>query len=429
MLRAIGVSSIDELIRSVPKDVLRPPLALPPGMTELELFRHLEGLGRKNAQVSCFLGAGAYERFIPSAVWPLVLRGEFATAYTPYQPEASQGTLQAIYEFQTMVAELTGLPVANASLYDGASSLAEAVNAAFRHTGRKTAVLSASVHPHYKRTVRTYFGSHPEYRIVELPICAEEGNTDATLAGLDGDVACVVVQNPNFFGVLEDVDALAKAAHDKGALAICVVDPVTLGLLRSPGESGVDIAVGEGQGLGIPLSYGGPYVGLYASSDELLRSVPGRICGATLDKDGKRGYVLTLQAREQHIRREKASSNVCTNQALLALAATIHLSLLGPEGLKEVCRLSYRNAHRLAELAGKVKGYKLKFSAPFFQEFVLECPGDAAALQKKLLAKGILAGYPLGPDYPGFENCLLVCATETKTDEELELFAKALADA
>lgn len=429
MLAVLGVSSVDDLLKDLPKDILRPKLDLPSGLTEMELVRRLEALGAKNRLPVCFLGAGAYDRFIPAAVWPLTLRGEFATAYTPYQPEASQGTLQAIYEFQTMVSELMGLPVANASLYDGASALAEAVNAALRHTGRKIVILPQALHPHYNRTVRTYFGSHPEVEIVEVPFLPD-GTTDLGAASrLAAEAACLVVQNPNFFGVLEDVEAFSRAAHAGGAMSVAAVDPVSLGVLKSPGEAGADIAVGEGQGLGLPLSYGGPYVGMYATTRELIRTVPGRICGKTVDKEGRRAFVLTLQAREQHIRREKASSNVCTNQALLALAATIHLSLLGPEGLREVCELSAANAHHLAELLAKVPGCRLRFKGEFFQEFVLELPADAAKLRDLLIEKGVLAGLPLGRSYPGMGNCLLVCATETRTGEEMERFAQALKEA
>ncbi len=426
MLRAIGVSSVDELLKAIPESVRRPSYRLGPGMTEMELSRHVEDLAKKNTPLLSFLGAGAYERYIPAAVWPLVLRGEYATAYTPYQPEASQGTLQAIYEFQTMVCELTGLPVANASLYDGASSLAEAVNAALRHTGRTKVVLPRSLHPHYRKTVRTYFESHPDYKIVEA--AAPEGTLDlAALEAQAEDAACVVVQNPNFFGGLEDVEAVGKIAKAKGAVFIVVFEPVSLAMLKSPGECGADIAVGEGQGLGLPLSFGGPYVGLYATTNELLRRVPGRMCGRTVDRDGRGAYVLTLQAREQHIRREKASSNVCTNQALLALATTIHLSLLGPRGLREVAELSSANAHLLAELLAAVPGYKLRFAGPFFQEFALQTPRDAREVRKALLAEGLLAGLPLGDYYPELSDTLLICATETKTEEELRRLARSLA--
>ena len=425
MLGAIGVRSIEDLLKGLPASVRNPAYRLPPALTEMELWRHVEELAKKNVPVLSFLGAGAYERYIPAAVWPLTLRGEFATAYTPYQAEASQGTLQAIYEWQTMVSELTGLPVANASLYDGASALAEAVNAALHQTERKKVLLPRNLHPHYRKTVRTYFDSHPEYKIVELETPRGTLDLKAVEAQLK-DAACLVVQNPNFFGGLEDLEAASRAAHAAGALLIAVVEPVSLGLLRSPGSAGADIAVGEGQGLGLPLSFGGPYVGFFACTQELLRRVPGRICGRTVDKDGKPAYVLTLQAREQHIRREKASSNVCTNQALLALAATIHLSLLGPQGLKEAAELSAANAHLLADLLAKVPGWKLRFTGPFFQEFVLDGPRDAREVRGALLKEGLLAGLPLGEYYPDMKNSLLVCATETKTEEELRRLASAL---
>jgi glycine dehydrogenase subunit 1 len=432
MLQAVGVASFEELLRALPAEFHQRTLDVPAGLTEPQVLELCEALAARNRslkEVVSFLGAGAYHHLIPTAVDAVASRGEWLTPYTPYQAEASQGTLQAIYEWQTMVSELTGLPAANASLYDGASALAEAANAACRHTGRRRIVLPHALHPHYKRTVRTYFGSHPECEVAEAP-SRPDGTTDLEAASaLAPEAACVVVQSPNFFGVIEDLEAAAKAAHAGGALCVAVCDPVALGVLRSPGECGADIAVGEAQGLGLPLSYGGPYAGYYAAAAELLRTVPGRICGRTADREGRRAFVLTLQAREQHIRREKASSNVCTNQALLALAATIHLSLLGPKGLEEVCDLSWANAHRLAELLSGIGGCRLRFPAPFFQEFVLDLPADARAVRTALLKQGILAGYPLGSDFPGLERSLLICATETRTPDELEAYAAALDEA
>lgn len=417
---------MEELLKGILREAPRGAYKLPPALTELELIRHMEGLSAKNLRPVSFLGAGAYDRFIPAAVWALALRGEFATAYTPYQAEASQGTLQAIYEFQSMVCELYGMDAANASLYDGASALAEAVGAALRSTERKKVLLPRSLHPDYRRTIRSYYASHPEYRIEE--VAAPEGTLDlkTLAASADGDTACVVVQNPNFFGCLEQVEEVVRAAHERGALAIVCADPVSLGLLKSPGECGADIAVGEGQGLGIPLSFGGPTLGLFTCKEPLLRKMPGRICGMTEDRNGRRGFVLTLQAREQHIRREKATSNVCTNQGLCALAATVHMALLGPEGLKEAAALSARAAHDLADQLGRLKGFKLRFGEPFFQEFVLECPRSPEVLQKALLKEGLLPGLPLGPFYPELKDCLLVCATEKTTEGDMGRLVSAL---
>lgn len=426
MLGVIGVRSVEELLKGVPRNLLYPELKVPPALTEMELMAHLKEVGGKNMTPICFMGGGAYERYIPAAVWPLALRGEFATAYTPYQAEASQGTLQAIYEFQSMVAELYGMDVANASLYDGGSAMAEAVHAALRHTGRHRVVLARSVHPHYRQTVRSYFGGHRKAVLDELPCPAGTLDDLHLRAGVNGETACVVIQSPNFFGLIEDVERAAAVAHERGALAIVATDPVALGLLRSPGEMGADIAVGEGQGLGLPLSYGGPSLGLYACRKELVRSVPGRLCGRTLDVAGQPGFVLTLQAREQHIRRQRASSNVCTNQALCALAATIHLALLGPQGLKEVCELSYRNAHLLAEGLANAPGLHLRFQGPFLHEFVVEIAGNPQALQSKLLREGFLVGPPLGRWYPEHRNALLVAATETRKEDEVRRLAERM---
>jgi glycine dehydrogenase subunit 1 len=383
-------------------------------------------LAAKNKPLVCFAGAGAQDHFIPAAVKALVRRGEFMTAYTPYQAEASQGTLQAIYEFQSSVCALYGMDASNASLYDGATALAEAVAAAARITGRRKILLPESLHPEWRDTLKTYFGAKGEPVLELVPCPAGRLDPAAVAKRLDATVAALVVATPNCLGLLEDGAALAELAHARGALLVAAADPVSLGVLEPPGAWGADIAVGEGQGLGNALNYGGPYLGLFACKKAHLRHVPGRIVGLTTDAAGQRGYVLTLQAREQHIRRERAASNICSNEALCALAATIHLALLGPAGLREVAELCVDKAHRLAEKAGAVPGFRLRYAGPFFNEFVLECPVPAERVRTALLKKGILAGVPLGRQYRGMANSLLVCVTETRTEEELDRFVAAL---
>ena len=368
-----------------------------------------------------------YEHFIPTAVDALSSRGEFATAYTPYQAEASQGTLQAIYEYQTMICELTGLEVANASLYDGASALAEAGLLAARVTQRPRLLVSEAVHPEYRQTLRTY-AQGSTVVVEEIP--ATNGITDvAALAGrLRDDVAGMLIQSPNFFGCIEPLAEQSAAAHARGALMIASTYPIALGLINPPGACGVDIAVGEGQPLGNPISFGGPTLGFFATTQTLVRKIPGRIAGCTTDTQGRRGFVLTLQAREQHIRREKATSNVCTNQGLLALRATIYLSLLGPQGLRELAELNARRAHELAQRWSRVRGWSLKFAHPFFNEFAVQWNGKTplADVQRRLLEQGIIPGAALECWYPSLPNTLLVCATETKTSEQFDHTITAL---
>ncbi|OGS04546.1 MAG: glycine dehydrogenase (aminomethyl-transferring) [Elusimicrobia bacterium RIFCSPLOWO2_12_FULL_59_9] len=435
MLRKIGVGSFDELVGSIPEKARNPAYRLPKALTEMELARHMEALGAQNRLPLSFLGGGAQEHYIPAAVWAVALRGEFATAYTPYQAEASQGTLQLIYEFQSMVCRLLEMEVANASHYDGASALAEAVNVALldfdgRNPGRRGAVKKVifpeTLHPHYRATLKTYFHQRADVRLECLP-CPDGTLAPSVLAGyVDDSTAAVAASCPNFFGLLEPAGELCRAAHARGALFIACVDPVGMGILEPPGSYGADLAVAEGIGLGIPPSFGGPSLGLVAAKRSLLRKMPGRFCGLTADRDGRRGYVLTLQAREQHIRREKSSSNVCTNQALCATAATIHMALLGPEGLREAAELCYGLSHELASALADIPGFRLKFGgASFYNEFVLQCPQDASQAQKFLLKDDILAGYPLGADYPWLKDCLLVCATETKTRADLRRLAEA----
>jgi glycine dehydrogenase subunit 1 len=432
MLETIGVSSIEDLlVRVPPKARLSRPLNLPGALAETDLIRHLRRLAAQNADAddyACFLGGGSYDHAIPSPIDHLISRGEFFTAYTPYQPEASQGTLRSIYEYQSMIAELCGMDVANASLYDGASSLAEAVLMAHAVTGRGAIVLSRGVNPLYRQVVETYCeGPNVKLRSVPLGDGATDG--DALRKAVSGATAAVVLQHPNFFGCLEDVPAAAEAAHAAGALLVVVADPVNLGLLEPPGRLGADVVVGEGQGLGVPMSFGGPNLGLFAAKQELVRRLPGRLVGATVDLDGRRGFVLTLQTREQHIRREKATSNICTNVALCALMATIYLAVMGKHGLRRVGELSLAKAHYAASELGKVPGVRLRFAAPFFKEFTLQLPKSPERVVKRLMKDKILAGVPLKALDREYRDCLLVAVTEQRTREEIDAYGRALAAA
>ncbi|MFA5160884.1 MAG: aminomethyl-transferring glycine dehydrogenase subunit GcvPA [Elusimicrobiales bacterium] len=423
MIKASGFGSLEELLAQIPRELRSAKFNLSPALTEPQLAAHMSALAGKNARLANFAGGGAYEHYIPAAVRALAGRAEFVTAYTPYQAEASQGTLQSIYEYQSAVCALFEMDASNASLYDGATALAEAVKAAMRITGRKKAALPRSLNPHYLKTLKTYFAPQPETVFAEIP-CSDDGTMDpAGLAEAADGAACVVACNPNYYGCLEDMDAARAAASSAGALLVAVVNPLSLGVLRAPGSCGADIAVAEGQPLGNPLSYGGPYLGMFACKKEHVRHIPGRICGITKDADGKRAFTLTLAAREQHIRRERAASNICSNEALCALNAAIYCALLGPEGLREVAELNLENAHRAAEMISGIKGFRLKFAAPFFNEFAVECPRPAAQLRDELLKEGILAGIPLQKPY---ENCLLVCVTEMRTRQETAALVSAL---
>ena len=431
MLRIAGVSSVEELFADIPHDkLLNEKLKLPDGMPEQELVSHVRSLAEQNlhaGKISSFLGAGSYNHFIPSAVWHLAGRAEFYTAYTPYQPEISQGMLQAIFEYQTMVCELFGLDVANASLYDGASALAEAMMMGVYQTGRKEVVYSKAINPEHIAVVKTYASAH-NLKLVEADFSDGVTAISELEKKASENTATVLVQNPNFFGCVEDLSAIEKIVHAKGALfAVSVPEPVSLGLLKSPGECNADIVCGEGQSFGIPMGFGGPYVGMIATKTEFVRRLPGRICGKTVDSDGKEGYILTLQAREQHIRREKATSNICTNQALCALAATIHLSLLGKKGLQELAQINLKNAHYAAKKIRGVPGFEPAFNAPFFNEFVVKCP-DSEKVLLELEKKGVLAGVDLGKRFPELKNHLLVCATEMNSKAEIDALAKALSE-
>jgi glycine cleavage system P protein (glycine dehydrogenase) subunit 1 len=429
MLATIGVGSLEDLLAGIPpKARLSRPLALHPAMAETDLVRHLRAMAATNADAdsyACFLGAGSYDHAIPSPINHMILRGEFFTAYTPYQPEASQGTLRSIFEYQTMMAELTGMDVANASIYDGASSLAEAALMAHAVTGRRQIALSRGVHPLYRRVVETY-GEGGDLRLRDVPLGDGVTDLDALRKAVGDATAAVVVQYPNFFGCLEDVRAAGEIAHAAGALLVVVADPVNLGLLTPPGALGADIVVGEGQGLGVPMSFGGPNLGVFAAKRELVRRMPGRLVGATVDRDGGRGFVLTLQTREQHIRREKATSNICTNVALCALMATIYVSILGKHGLRRVGELSTAKAHYAATELAKIPGVRLRFGAPFFKEFTLELPKAPERVVKRLLRDRILAGVPLKSFDRTMKQSLLVAVTETRTREQIDAFAAAL---
>lgn len=423
LLARIGVKSVEELFADIPKDVrLQRPLAIKGGMSEPELVKHVKGLANLNETVegySSYLGAGAYEHYIPSFVDQLLLRSEFYTAYTPYQPEISQGTLQAIYEYQTLVCELTGMDVTNASMYDGASALAEAALMCCDATRREKVLVLQTVHPEYREVLRTYLPPRG-VELIEVPFKDGVMDQAALETALQEDIAGVLVQSPNFFGRLEKAEEIVQMAHAKGALVVMSVNPVSLGLLKSPGELGADIAVGEGQPFGNPLNFGGPYLGFLACRDKFVRRLPGRIVGATKDKNGKKGYVLTLQAREQHIRREKATSNICSNEALCALAFTMHLSALGKNGLKELANLNLQNAHYAAQEIAKIPGMSLAFAGPFFNEFVVKSQIEPAKINSVLLEDQIIGGLDLVRFFPELNHHLLFCVTETKCKADID---------
>jgi len=426
MLAAAGVSSFEELVRQIPAEVLHPKFDLPPALTEPELSDHVHELAAKNLPLVTFAGGGAYDHFIPSAVKQLVSRGEFVTAYTPYQAEASQGMLQAIYEYQSAMCALLEMEVSNASLYDGATALAEAVNASMRITSKNRVLVPQALNPAYKKVLETYFRPRPEIKIEEVPCTGGTLDLKALESMLAGS-ACFVLASPNYFGCLEDVDAVSALVKASGALLVALVYPSSLGLLRTPGSYGADFAVAEGQCLGNTMSYGGPHLGVFTCKKQYMRQMPGRLCGMTKDLDGKRAFVLTLQAREQHIRREKASSNICSNEALCALTAAVYTSLLGPEGMREMAQLCADRAAYAAEKIAALPGFKLRFAAPFFNEFAVDCPIPAKKLVAKLAKReGILAGISLAAFGKGFENTLLVCVTEKRTEAEIERLAAAL---
>jgi len=426
VLQAVGARRFEDLLQAVPRDVvLDRPLAVPGPLSEIELRRRLGGWARSNDadQLASFMGGGIYDHFIPAAVNAIAMRSEFATAYTPYQPEVAQGTLTVIFEFQSMIAELTGMEVANASLYDGATAAVEAALLARHQTGRTRVVASAALHPHVLEVLRTYLGAN------DLTIVADrQGLTMAEDLdqALGSDAACVIYQHPNFFGLLESPATLHERAHRAGALAVASADPIALALIEPPGATGADIVVGEGQSLGNAPSFGGPVLGFFACRQSLVRRMPGRLAAETVDRHGRRGFVLTLQTREQHIRREKATSNICTNQGLLALRATVYMGLMGCEGLREVAELCVQKTHHAARLAGGVAGYRVAHGGPFFREFVLECPVDAATVVARGLEQGVLAGVDLGQFRSEWKRWLLVAVTEQRNAEEIDRWVQCL---
>ncbi len=420
MLKAIGVKSFKELIEDIPSSLRKADIDTPEGLSEMELFRHLRSLSKKNINADdypTYLGAGAYDHFIPAAVDYLSSRGEFVTAYTPYQAEASQGLLQTIYEFQTAICELMGMDVANASLYDAASACAEAALLAIRHTNRKKIIVSRTLNPQYRTVIETYLKN----MVSIIEVSGNEGITDVSKlkASLDDDTAAFIVQNPNFFGCLEDMTVFETICHRQGALFIVCTNPIALGVLKPPGEYNADIACAEGQSLGLPLSYGGPYLGIFAGKKEFIRKIPGRVVGETMDLQGNRAFTLTLQTREQHIRRERATSNICTNQALCALRALIFVSLLGKEGLKETGLKNIKLSHYAYEKVLEINGFAPAFDQPFFNEFVISSKKSPEIIQDALLKDGIIGGLPLKRYYPELAEATLWCVTETKTEEDI----------
>ena len=432
MLARIGVRSLDDLFAPIPAALrMDRPLAIPPALTEIELTDHMTALAAKNVpagQAVCFLGGGAYDHFIPTVVDVIAGRSENYTAYTPYQAEASQGTLQAVFEYQTLMCQLTGLPVANASLYEGGSAVAEAVLMAMGVTGRTGEVLIAeTVHPEYRQVLETYV-ANLNCTVRTLPCPDGFLNPADVAAAVTDSTVAVIAQSPNFFGHLEEMKAVGEATRKVGAVFIHSFDPVLAGLLRTPADDGADIAVAEGQGLGIPFGFGGPYLGILACRDdkEYLRKIPGRLVGQTLDRNGKRAFVLTLQTREQHIRREKATSNICTNQGLFALRAAVHLTALGPQGLKETAELCVRKAHYAADELCKIPSVSLRYSRPFGKEFTVSVPGDVNKLLAGLRADGYHAGLPAGRWYPGVQDGLVVAVTEKRTRAEIDGLAAAV---
>ncbi|HBA86105.1 MAG TPA: aminomethyl-transferring glycine dehydrogenase subunit GcvPA [Verrucomicrobia bacterium] len=426
MLKAVKAKSFDDLFVDIPAEFQTDAFNIPEGRSELEALQTLRGLAAKNAtNLTNFCGAGYYDHFIPAAVDSLSGRGEFYTAYTPYQPEAAQGTLQAIYEYQTDMARLTGMEVSNASLYDGGTALFEGIMMALRTTGRDKVLIDEGVSPIYRTMLRCYT-RNLSIQYEEIPLAKGLADRAAFKQKLSKEIGAVVVQNPNFFGSLDDLTDLVAAAHGVGAQAVFSVYPLSLGLVKTPGAMGADIVTGEGQSLGLPLSFGGPYLGFMTTLKKFVRKMPGRIVGATQDEQGRRGYVLTLQAREQHIRREKATSNICTNEALCALRAHMYLSLLGKQGLVDVAQCCASLAAYARERLCAIRGVRPTFEQPFFNEFALTLPRDASDVVSALIDHGIAAGFPVGRYYKGMENVLLLAFTEKRTKEEIDLLAARL---
>jgi len=427
MLAAIGVTTIEDLFEAVPASHRFPKLDLPKAMSEMDIVREMSAMAEANEHAgdfALFRGAGAYQHFIPSVVNHTILRGEFLTAYTPYQPEISQGTLQAIFEYQSMMVALTGMDAANASHYDGATSLAEAVTVAFEvgRGKRKKFILSHGVNPQYREVVRTYH----QGRNWDISGDEQARTLDELIELIDDNTAMVAVGYPNFLGQIEDLSKLAEAAHAKGALLCVVANPMALGMFKSPGEMGADIVVGEAQPMGIPLSFGGPYLGFFAIKQDYVRKIAGRIVGETVDKDGRKAYVMTLRPREQDIRREKASSNICTNQGLMSLAACVYMSLMGKTGLRKVAELNYHKAHYAAKQINAIQGYKVLDEKPFFNEFAVKCLKPVKEINEALIDHGIVGGYDLGKDYAHLQDHMLIAVTEMNSKEEIDTLVDVL---
>jgi glycine dehydrogenase subunit 1 len=427
MVEAIGITRVEDLFKSIPEEVrCSKPLTLPRPLSEPDLIRHIQGL--QAPIFSSFLGGGAYDHMIPVVVSHLTSRPEFSTAYTPYQPEISQGTLQAIFEFQTLMCQLTAMEVSNASMYDGASSLAEGALMAHRITGRRKILLSKAVHPEYRTVMETYIDPDQQ-EIIEVPYLKKEGRTDMTVLSdlLNEDVSAVIVQNPNFFGVIEDLQKIGERVHQQGGLMVVgFSEAIAYGILKPPGEVGADIVSGEGQSLGIPLSFGGPYLGVFTTREKFIRHMPGRLVGETVDLEGKRGFVLTLATREQHIRRERATSNICTNEGLCALMATVFLSCMGKEGLRELAIMNLSKTEYTKKIASTIRGCRVAFSSPTFNEFVLEIDGNLEKILDQLKTEGVLGGLPLTRFYPELDHHLLVTVTEMNRKEEIDRWAEVL---
>jgi glycine dehydrogenase subunit 1 len=434
MLESIGKHDLEDLFSVVPQKYRFPNLELPPGLTEMEVLEQIQDLAQANNtcdDLICFLGAGSYDHYIPAAIDSLLRRGEFFTAYTPYQPEISQGTLQAIFEYQSLMAHLTGMEVCNASHYDGATAAAEACITAFHNFQgkRKAFLLSPALHPDYRATIRTYLSGF-EGIIIEGDEPSQDPlrHPDELIASIDENTAMVFVQYPDFFGRIFDLTSLVNKAHEKGCLVAVSINPIALGLLKPPGDFGVDIVVGDGQPLGIPMAFGGPSLGIFSTRKELIRKVSGRIVGESVDALGRRGYVLTLTAREQHIRREKATSNICTNQGLMALAATIYLCLLGKQGLQKVSELCYQKAHYAAQEISKLNGFSVNTDFPFFNEFIVKCPHSISQLNNSLIEHGFIGGLDLTSISPALKNHMLIAVTEKISKEMIDIFCEVLVE-
>jgi glycine dehydrogenase subunit 1 len=426
MLSVVGVKSLDDLFVDIKPNQRPKSFALPEGKSEMEVVEHIRRLAAKNRNdLVLFIGGGYYDHYVPSAVTALISRAEFYTAYTPYQPECSQGTLQALYEYQSSICALTGMEVANASIYDGGTALYEAVMMAIRLTGRKRIVMDGGVSPIYRTILRTYT-KNLDIEFVETPVAHGQANRSEMAKQLNDQTAAVILQNPNFFGTIDDHADIIAQAHDKGILALASVYPLAMALLKTPGEMGADIVTGEGQSLGLPLNFGGPYLGFMATRKEFIRKMPGRIVAQTVDVAGRRCFVNTLQAREQHIRREKATSNICTNVSLCAVQASIFMTLLGKQGLRQLAQLNLDKAEFCRQLLEKIPGIQVQRSNPTFNEFTVCLNQDANQVVEKMIARGFAAGFPLGRYYPGMEHYMIVAVTEKRTREEIQQYAAAL---